>query len=105
MCSVRWHWFTTYGFDGQDTLAQENVLIERNDFVAGHGVAIGSETSGWIRDVVLRDLTMRGVEAVVRIKSTRGVACNNSMLCLTHISTEQMWRVFCGFLQAQSSTV
>jgi exo-poly-alpha-galacturonosidase len=57
-------------------ISTENVLIERNQFLAGHGVAIGSETSGWVRDVVVRDSTLGGaagpIEALVRIKSMRG---------------------------------
>lgn len=53
-------------------ISTENVLIERNTFNAGHGVAIGSETSGWIRDVVVRENLLNGIEAVVRLKSMRG---------------------------------
>jgi exo-poly-alpha-galacturonosidase len=53
-------------------ISTENVLIENNFLANGHGVAIGSETSGWIRDVVVRHLTLNNVEAVVRIKSMRG---------------------------------
>ena len=29
-------------------ISTRNILIEKNDFQAGHGVSIGSETSGWI---------------------------------------------------------
>lgn len=54
-------------------ISTENVLIERNRFLAGHGVAIGSETSGWVRDVIIRNSSYEGpVEAMVRIKSMRG---------------------------------
>ena len=53
-------------------ISTENVLIENNTLTAGHGVALGSETSGWIRDVIVRDMRLSGVEAVVRIKSMRG---------------------------------
>ena len=35
--------------DQMVNISTENVLIERNKFVSGHGVAIGSETSGWVR--------------------------------------------------------
>ena len=53
------------------------VVIEGNrlapmDGLAGHGIAFGSETSGWIRDVVVRDMCLNGVEALVRMKSMRG---------------------------------
>ena len=48
-------------------------MIEQNRFLAGHGVAIGSETSGWVRDVIIRNSSYEGpVEAMVRIKSMRG---------------------------------
>ena len=54
-------------------ISTENVLLDGNDFVAGHGVAIGSETSGWIRHVEVRNSTFHsGTEALVRLKSMRG---------------------------------
>lgn len=54
-------------------VSSENVLIERITLIAGHGVAIGSETSGWIRGVTVRDIVLLpGVEAVVRMKTMRG---------------------------------
>lgn len=53
-------------------ISTENVHIENNAFFYGHAISIGSETSGWIRDVVVRDNTLHGVEAVVRMKSQRG---------------------------------
>lgn len=54
-------------------ISTENVLIEQNRFIAGHGVAIGSETSGWVRDIVIRNSSFEGpIEAMVRIKSMRG---------------------------------
>ena len=31
-------------------ISTQNVLLERNAFRAGHGVSIGSETGGWIRN-------------------------------------------------------
>jgi polygalacturonase len=53
-------------------ISTENVMIEKNVFVAGHGIAFGSETSGWVRSVVVRNLELSAVEAVVRMKSMRG---------------------------------
>ena len=53
-------------------ISTENVLIAGNAFSNGHAISIGSETSGWIRDIAVRNNTLRGVEAVVRMKSQRG---------------------------------
>ena len=39
---------------------------------AGHGVSIGSETSGWVRNVTIRDSVLDGTNLAVRIKSMRG---------------------------------
>ena len=36
-----------------------NVLAERNNFLKGHGVSIGSETSGWVRNITIRDSQVR----------------------------------------------
>jgi polygalacturonase len=49
-----------------------NVLAERNVFKAGHGVSIGSETSGWVRNVTVRDSELHGTNLAVRIKTSRG---------------------------------
>lgn len=32
-----------------------NVLAENNFYLKGHGVSIGSETSGWVRNVTIRN--------------------------------------------------
>ena len=53
-------------------ISTENVLIEQNVFNGGHGIAVGSETSGWVRDVTVRENTLHNIEAVVRMKSMRG---------------------------------
>jgi len=55
-----------------DNISTENVLVEQNDFLVGHGVSIGSETSGWIRNVTIRDSRVHGTNLAVRIKSMRG---------------------------------
>jgi polygalacturonase len=49
-----------------------NVLIERMDYRHGHGVAIGSEMSGGIRNVTMRNSTCNGTSTSVRIKTCRG---------------------------------
>lgn len=41
-------------------------------FYEGHGVSIGSETSGDIRGVYIHDLSLNGTDRGVRIKSQKG---------------------------------
>ena len=53
-------------------ISTQNVLAEANTFALGHGDSIGSETSGWIRNVVVRDSVLNGTNLAVRIKSERG---------------------------------
>lgn len=53
-------------------ISTQNVLVERNVFKQGHGVSIGSETSGWVRNITIRDSVLDGTNLAVRIKSMRG---------------------------------
>jgi len=53
-------------------ISTQNVLAERNYFLKGHGVSIGSETSGWIRNVTIRDSELDGTNLAVRLKTMRG---------------------------------
>jgi len=53
-------------------ISTRNVLAEFNHFKSGHGVSIGSETSGWVLDVVIRNSILDGTNKAVRIKSARG---------------------------------
>lgn len=53
-------------------VSTRNVLVERNIFEQGHGISIGSETSGWIYNVTIKDSVCNGTDHAVRIKSTRG---------------------------------
>ena len=48
------------------------MLAEKNFFQKGHGVSIGSETSGWIRNITIRDSKLDGTNLAVRIKTMRG---------------------------------
>ena len=52
----------------------ENVSILHNHFYSGHGMSIGSETNGGVRNVLVDDLSMDGTTSGLRIKSndTRG---------------------------------
>merc|ERR1719197_1398419 len=53
-------------------ISTQNVLAEQNFFLKGHGVSIGSETSGWIRNVTIRDSQLDGTNLAVRLKTMRG---------------------------------
>lgn len=53
-------------------ISTQNVLAENNYFLKGHGVSIGSETSGWVRNVTIRNSKLDGTDLAVRIKSMRG---------------------------------
>ena len=50
----------------------EDVLIENCTFLGGHGMSIGSETYGGVRNLVVRDCVFDGTEAGIRLKSARG---------------------------------
>ena len=50
----------------------EDVLIEKCTFLAGHGMSIGSETNGGVRNLLVRDCTFDGTDAGIRMKSNRG---------------------------------
>ncbi|KAJ8610479.1 hypothetical protein CTAYLR_007773 [Chrysophaeum taylorii] len=53
-------------------ISTRNVLAEQNYYLKGHGVSIGSETSGWVTNVTIRDSELDGTAKAVRIKSMRG---------------------------------
>jgi len=48
------------------------ILIENNAIHHGHGISIGSETSGGVHDMLVRHCTFDGAENGLRIKSMRG---------------------------------
>lgn len=51
----------------------ENIVIKNCDIGDGHsGVAIGSEMSGGVRNVLLQDLKIGGVDQGIRVKSVMG---------------------------------
>ena len=54
-----------------------NALCKAHEWICcfaaqGHGVSIGSETSGWVRNITIRDSTLHGTNLAVRIKTMRG---------------------------------
>jgi polygalacturonase len=50
----------------------ENFLVSNCTFLHGHGMSIGSESSGGVRNMLVRDCTFDGTEAGIRLKSPRG---------------------------------
>jgi lysophospholipase L1-like esterase len=52
--------------------ACEDITVRDCTFLHGHGMSIGSETSGGVRNVVVRDCTFENTENGLRIKSQRG---------------------------------
>jgi polygalacturonase len=50
----------------------ENITVTDCTFLHGHGMSIGSETSGGVRNVQVRNCTFEGTENGIRIKSQRG---------------------------------
>ncbi len=70
----------------------ENISILHNHFYSGHGMSIGSETNGGVRNVLVEDLDMDGTTSGLRIKSNdtrggevRGVVYRN--VCLRNVKT------------------
>lgn len=47
----------------------EHISVLHNRFYSGHGMSIGSETNGGVRQVLVDDLTMDGTTSGLRIKS------------------------------------
>jgi len=52
--------------------AVENVWVERCAFLAGHGMSIGSETLGGVKNLTVTNCTFSGTTSGIRIKSARG---------------------------------
>jgi polygalacturonase len=47
----------------------ENISILHNHFYSGHGMSIGSETNGGVRNILVDDLSLDGTTSGLRIKS------------------------------------
>jgi polygalacturonase len=54
------------------SFACENFLVSNCTFLHGHGMSIGSESYGGVRNMLVRDCTFDGTEAGIRLKSPRG---------------------------------
>jgi lysophospholipase L1-like esterase len=57
--------------DGREA-ACEDITITGCTFLHGHGVSIGSETVGGVRNLIVERCTFKGTENGIRIKSPRG---------------------------------
>lgn len=53
-------------------IPSENVVIENCSFKSGFGVAIGSEMSGGVKDVFVRDCSFENTHSIASIKAIRG---------------------------------
>jgi polygalacturonase len=51
----------------------ENIWIEGCTFLHGHGISIGSQTRGGLRNMMVRDCTFDGTLAGIRMKANRGI--------------------------------
>ena len=56
--------------------ASEDITVTDCTFLHGHGMSIGSETIGGVRDVTVRNCTFENTENGLRIKSQRGKGGN-----------------------------
>jgi polygalacturonase len=52
--------------------ACQNILITDCTFLHGHGMSVGSESNGGLRDMLVQNCTFDGTEAGIRLKSPRG---------------------------------
>jgi pectinesterase len=52
--------------------AVENVWVERCTFLHGHGMSVGSETLGGVKNLTVTNCTFNGTTSGIRIKSARG---------------------------------
>jgi len=59
-------------FKAGDAGPTENITVTDCVFKHGHGVSIGSETSGGVRNILVQRCTFEGTGTAIRIKSARG---------------------------------
>ncbi len=57
---------------GDPNLPSTDIVIRDCTFRAGHGLSIGSETAGGVRNVTVEQVTFTGTRQGIRIKSARG---------------------------------
>jgi polygalacturonase len=66
--------------------AVENIWVERCTFLAGHGMSIGSETLGGVKNLTVTNCTFNGTTSGIRIKSARGKGGRVENLVYTDIT-------------------
>jgi len=57
---------------GDADFPSADILVENCVFKRGHGMSVGSETNGGLKNLTVRDCTFDGTDAGVRLKSARG---------------------------------
>jgi polygalacturonase len=57
---------------GEPNVPSTDIVIRDCTFRAGHGLSIGSETAGGVRNVTVERVTFNGTRQGIRIKSARG---------------------------------
>jgi polygalacturonase len=50
----------------------QNILVTGCTFLRGHGMSVGSETNGALKNMLVENCTFDGTDAGIRLKSTRG---------------------------------
>jgi polygalacturonase len=70
--------------------ACEDITIENCTFKHGHGISIGSETPGGVRNVIVRNCTLEDTDNGLRIKSPRGRGGRVENILYTNITMKGM---------------
>jgi polygalacturonase/pectin methylesterase-like acyl-CoA thioesterase len=50
----------------------QNILVTGCTFLRGHGMSVGSETNGALKNMIVENCTFDGTDAGIRLKSSRG---------------------------------
>ena len=70
--------------------AAENIIITDCTFLHGHGVSIGSETNGGVRNMQVQRCTFKDTQNGLRIKSYRGMGGEVSRISYSDITMENV---------------
>jgi polygalacturonase len=82
----------------------EHVLIEDCRIMHGHGISIGSETNGGVRDMLVRRCTFDHTENGIRIKSMRGAGGVVENIRYTDIQMKNVeWAIVMDLLYTDSN--
>ncbi len=65
--------------------ATSNITIKNSQFLSGHGVSIGSEMEGGVKNVSVSDSTFEGTTNGLRIKTTRIIGGNVEEVTYHHL--------------------